>query len=167
MVLTGRSDDPGAAVKVNSGVEPYRLLAPLRTTNSGAELSMAAGFTARRSLLASRSGLDHRRASPRRPITKSRLGDRGPISTNALLSPKCNRKVEFTPTRVVAEDAADEASIDWHHGSHNRSGNRAGLGASSLARNAAGTMGTPCPLSLQRTDPEGCVSSGADKPLGT
>jgi hypothetical protein len=37
---TGRSDDPGAAVKVSSGVEPYRLLAPLRTADSGAETTI-------------------------------------------------------------------------------------------------------------------------------
>ena len=108
-----------------------------------------------------------RRVSPRRPITKSRLGDRGRSQQTLFCLLNVIGRWSSPPTRVVAEDAADEASIDWHHGGHNRSGNRAGLGAASRARDAAGTMGAPCPLSLQRPDPKGCVSSGADKPLGT
>ena len=69
------------------------------------------------------------------------------------------------PYPVVAEGVADEASIDWHHGGHNRICNRR-LGAFPRLRRSRHN-GRALPLSLQRTDPEGCESSGADKPLGT
>jgi len=116
--------------------------------------------------LASRNGLDH--VEPR-PATdsKSRLGDRCPISTNALLflnEIEVIGRVEFIPTGV-AEDTADEASMI---------GITAAITVAAIGQVWAqvpslGTQqahGAPCPYPFNAPTPEGCVSSGL-KTAGT